>query len=116
MNYFVTEGSYTNSNGEKVVYQHDHSFLRDENGELAFSEFYNFAYDEMANSEALDDFVSAVWEASVLENPDVEDMVVVLVDKDDTFVWSIMMGVVNDELMYTLTDWKKDGHIFKFAS
>lgn len=40
---------------------------------------------------------------------------IVLVDEDDTFVWSIMMGIVNDELMYTLTDWKKDGKIFKFA-
>lgn len=116
MNYFVTEGSYTDSNGEKVVYQHDHSCLMDENGNPAFTEFYNFTYDEMANSAALDDFVAAVWEASELDNPDVEDMIVILVDEDDTFIWSIAMGVVDDDLMYNLIDWKKDGKIFKFAS
>jgi hypothetical protein len=115
MNYFVIEGSYTDSDGEKIVYQYDHSVLMDENNESVFAEFYDFTYDEMKNSEMLDDFVAAVWEASVLDEARVEDMVIVLVDEDDTFVWSIMMGVVNDELMYILTDWKKDGKIFKFA-
>lgn len=115
MNYFVIEGSYTDSDGEKVVYQHDHSVLMDENNEPVFAEFYDFTYDEMKNSDMLNDFVAAIWGASELEEPDVEDMMVVLVDEDDTFVWSIMMGIVNDELMYTLTDWKKDGKIFKFT-
>lgn len=116
MNYFVMEGSYTDSNGEKIVYQHHHVGLHDKNDKPTFTEFYDFTYDEMKNSEMLDDFVSAVWEASVLDEARVEDMVVVLVNEDDTFVWSIMMGVVDDELMYTLTDWEKDGTIFKFAS
>ena len=116
MNYFVTEGSYTDSNGSKIVYQHDHTCLVDKNGEHVFTEFYNFTYDEMMNSENLNDFVAAVWDASVLDNPNVEDMTILLVDKDDTFVWSIMMGVFDDELMYTLTDWKKDDMIFKFGA
>ena len=116
MNYFVTEGSYTDSNGEKVIYQYDHSCLIDENGDIAFAEFYDFTYDEMVNSDMRDDFVAAIWEACVLDDPNIDDMIIVLVDENDTFVWSIMMGIVNDELMYTLTDWKKDGKNYRYVS
>ena len=89
----------------------------DRDGNPVFTDFFNMTYDEMKNAEDLEEFVHANMESAVTEFGDSADQVIVtLVDEDDIFVWSIMMGIVDEELRYVLVDWKKDGMNYKYAS
>lgn len=107
MNYFVAE-----VNGlciEDISWEN--------HGEPVFTDFVNMTYDEMKNAEDLDDFVYANMESAVTEFGDSADqLILTLVDENDIFIWSIMMGIVDEQIRYTLVDWKKDGKIFKYAS
>lgn len=107
MNYFVAE-----INGmciENIAWAN--------HGKPVFTDFVNMTYDEMKNAKDLDDFVYANMESAVTEFGDSADqLILTLVDENDIFIWSIMMGIVDDELRYTLVDWKKDGINYRYVS
>ena len=91
--------------------------LQSKNGDSDFSSFLNMTYDEMKNSEHLEEFVVASMEATNEASSTGDDQTIVtLIDKDDVFVWSIIMGSGdNDDIRYSLVDWKKDGHMYRYV-
>lgn len=108
MNYFAIE-----RNGEcwsPVV-------LQSRNGDSDFSSFLNMTYDEMKNNDRLEEFVVAAMEATnQASETDDDQTIVTLIGEDGVFIWSVMMGPgENDDIMYNLVDWKKDGHMYKYA-
>lgn len=108
MSYFVAE-----VNGIAV----EHISWIDRDGNPIFTDFVNMTYDEMKGAENLDEFVYANMESAVTEFGDSTDqLILTLVGEDDIFVWSIMMGIVDDELRYVLVDWKKDVMNYKYSS
>lgn len=108
MNYFAIE-----RNGEcwsPVV-------LQSRNGDSDFSDFLNMTYDEMKNDDRLEEFVVAAMEATnQASETDDDQTIVTLIGEDGVFIWSVMMGPgENDDIMYNLVDWKKDGHMYRYA-
>ena len=102
MSYFAVEygGNYQ-----------DHIALVDSDGNHAFENYLNLTYNEMKEQEDLDEFVIAMMDATT----DGEDQVVVtLIGDDDVFIWSIIMGVVDEEIRYNLVDWQKDGKKYRY--
>jgi hypothetical protein len=107
MNYFVAE-----VNGTCVE---DITWI-DKDGNPIFTNYVNMTYDEMKSAENLVEFVLANMESAVTEFGDSADqLILTLVDENDIFVWSIMMGIVDDELRYALVDWKKDGKNYRYT-
>ena len=90
--------------------------LADHNGNPAFTEFLGMSYDEMKSSELLEDFVVASMEAANRKSESENDQTIVtLVSKDDVFIWGILMGPgENDDIRYSLIDWKKDGKNYRY--
>lgn len=106
-NYFAIE-----RNGENWM----PVILADHNGNPAFEEFLGMRYEEMKTSELLEDFVVASMEAAnrKSESDDCETMVT-LIGEDGCFVWGILMGSgENDDIRYSLIDWKKDGKNYRY--
>lgn len=91
--------------------------LADHNGDPVFTEFLDMSYDEMKSSEMLEDFVVASMEAANRKSESENDQTIVtLVGKDDVFIWGILMGSgENDDIRYSLIDWKKDGKNYRYA-
>lgn len=109
MNYFSIE---RNQNCWSPV------ILADSNGKPAFTEFLEMSYDEMKNSEQLEDFVIAAMEAAERRGNGEEeysDVVVTLIREDDFFIWGIIMSADGDNITYKVVDWKADGKHFKYA-
>lgn len=109
MNYFSIE-----VNGEC----YSPVILADSNGNPAFAEFLDMTYDEMKNSEHLEDFVIAAMEAAERRGDGEEeysDVVVTLIGEDDFFIWGIIMSADGDNITYKVVDWKADGKHFKYA-
>ena len=109
MNYFAIE-----KNGEC----YSPVLLADSDGEPAFAEFLNMSYDEMKNSERLEDFVVAAMEAAERRGDgedDYSDVVVTLIGEDGFFIWGIIMSTEGDNITYKVVDWKADGKHFKYA-
>lgn len=109
MNYFSIE-----VNGEC----YSPVLLADSDGKPAFSEFLNMSYDEMKNSERLEDFVVAAMEAAERRGDgedDYSDVVVTLIGEDNFFIWGIIMSTEGDNITYKVVDWKADGKHFKYA-
>lgn len=109
MNYFSIE---RNQNCWSPV------ILADSNGKPAFTEFLEMSYDEMKNSEQLEDFVIAAMEAAERRGNGEEeysDVVVTLIGEDDFFIWGIIMSADGDNITYKVVDWKADGKHFKYA-
>lgn len=97
----------------------DHITIRDNDGNVVFENYLGMTYDEMKSQEDLGDFVFAVMGAAVMSatEPDEDcQTVLTLVGDDDIFIWSIIMGVVDDEIRYNLVDWKKDGKSYRYES
>ena len=87
-------------------------------GDLAFAETLDMSYDEIKNYEYISDFISCIMDATNTRfGDDDEQTIVTLVDEDDIFVWSIIIGPgdTEDELKYVLVDWKKDGKLYRYA-
>ena len=105
MSYFATECG--------CRYQ-DHIAIVDENGNVVFKNYFGMTYDEMKSQEDLDDFVFAVMNA-VASNDD-DQVVITLIGDDDVFIWSIIIGVVDEDIRYNLVDWKKDGKNYRYES
>lgn len=109
MNYFAIE-----KNGECYI----PVILADSNGNPAFSEFLNMSYEEMKNSEQLEDFVVAAMEAAERRGDsekEYSDVVVTLIGEDGFFIWGIVMSAEGDDITYKVVDWQADGNHFKYA-
>ena len=91
--------------------------LTDSNGNPIFTDFVNMTYDEMKSSEDLENFVDANMDAAIcMFGNNIDQVAVTLIDENDIFIWSIMMGIVDNQLRYVLVDWKKDGKNYRYAS
>lgn len=90
--------------------------LGDYNGNAAFEEFLDMSYNEMKSSDKLSDFVVAAMDAANRKsNSEDKQTLVTLVGEDDIFVWSILMGPGEDDMIqYSLVDWKKDGKSYRY--
>lgn len=109
MNYFAIE-----KNGEC----YSPVILADSDGNPAYTEFLDMSYEEMRDSEQLEDFVVAAMEAAERRGngeDDYSDVVVTLIGEDDFFIWGIIMSVEGDDITYKVVDWKADGKHFKYA-
>ena len=95
---------------------YDHIMIVDNNKNAVFEHYLNMDYDTMKSQEDLDDFVVAIMEASNSDIKGKDDQTIVtLIGEDDIFIWSIIMGSgENDEIRYSLVDWKKDGHMYRY--
>jgi hypothetical protein len=111
MNYFAIErnGAYR-----------DHILIQDnETDRVAFENYLNITYDELMEQEDLEDFIVAIMDATDFEM-DVSDSddstIITLIGEDDIFIWSILIGTVDDELRYLPIDWKKDGKNYRYEN
>ena len=88
----------------------DHVVIKDKYDNVMFSNYLNMTYDEMKSSEDLEEFVVAVMDAA-----GDGQVLITLVDDDDIFIWSIIIGTSDDDgLRYVLVDWKKDGKSYRY--
>ena len=95
----------------------DHIFIKREDGTMAFEEVMNMSYEEIKIYKDIDAFVTVFMDATnEYFNESDEHTIVTLVDGDDVFIWSILIGpgVDNDELTYAFIDWKKDGKSYRY--
>lgn len=109
MNYFAIE----RGNAYK-----DHFSIRDnETDSVVFENYLDMTYDEMKSQEDLEDFVLANMEAADAMAPNEDDQTIVtLIGEDDVFIWSIIMGTVEEgSVNYVLVDWKKDGKNYRYT-
>lgn len=109
MNYFAIE-----KNGEC----YSPVLLADSDGNPAYTEFLDMTYEEMKNSEKLEDFVIAAMEAADRKSDDEDDysdVVVTLIGEDGFFIWGIIMSSEGDDIIYKIVDWREGGKHFKYA-
>ena len=92
-------------------------FILDRNGNPIFTEFMNMTYDEMKSSEQLEAFVVTVMDATNAVSKTVDEQTIVcLMDENRTLIWGILIGPdEEDNLKYSLIDWKKDGKIYRYG-
>ena len=92
--------------------------ITDIDGKRVFEEMLSMTYDEMKSYEDLEKFVVAAMDAanSRFETNDAETLIT-LIDENDVFIWSIIMGAGDndDQIRYSLVDWRKDGMNYKYA-
>lgn len=103
MNYFAIE-----CNGlcrENII-------LQDTNGNVVFADYLEKDYETMKYSTDLEDFVCAVMDACEALGGD--QSAITLVGEDGWFIWGILMGYVDDDLRYSLVDWRKDGKKYRY--
>ena len=105
MSYFAIE------HNQKCI---DHIVLKDKDGNVAFGDYLNLTYDEMKSREDLEEFVVGVFDAA--NDGDDSQTLVTLVGDDDIFIWSIIIGVIDEELRYVIVDWKKNGKSYRYES
>lgn len=96
----------------------DHILIRDNevNG-IAFENYLNMPYDELMAQDDLEDFIVAIMDATDFEmgiSDSNDSTIITLIDDDDTFIWSILIGTVDDVLRYLPVDWKKDGKKYRY--
>ena len=92
----------------------DHVVVKDKDGNVMFGNYLNMTYDEMKSQEDLEEFVVAIMDATG-SGVD-EHAVVTLVDENDRFIWSVIMGPGEDDgIRYVLVDWRKDGKSYGYA-
>ena len=92
--------------------------LADSDGKPTFAEFLDMTYEEMKNSEKLEDFVIAAMEAADRKSDDEDDysdVVVTLIGEDGFFIWGIIMSAEGDNIIYKIVDWREGGKYFKYA-
>ena len=96
----------------------DHVTIKDNDGNVAFFNYFDMDYDTMKSQENLGDFVVAVMNATNNNvNSDDDQTIVTLIGEDDIFIWSIIMGPGEDgTIRYVLVDWKKDGHNYRYEN
>lgn len=106
MSYFVIEKN--NTYFDKVM-------IRDRDNNVVFSNYLKMTYDEMKLQKDLNDFVAAIMDAGDAMIPNENDKTIItLIGEDNIFIWSIIMGTVDDYIRYSLVDWKKDGKNYRY--
>lgn len=91
----------------------EHVVVKDNDDNIMFENYLGMTYDEMKDSEDLNEFVVAMMD--VTDDGTDGDLIVTLIDEDDVFIWSIIIGPGEDEdLRYVLIDWKKDGKKYRY--
>jgi hypothetical protein len=95
----------------------DHVMLADDAGNPAFEDFLSMSYEEMKSSERREGFVVASMVAANRKSGTEDDQTVVtLVGEDGVFIWGIIMGPGESNMIqYSLVDWKKDGKNYRYA-
>ena len=96
----------------------DHFTIKDnETDSIVFTNYLDMTYDEMSSQKDLEDFVCAIMDvADSMEGNTNTDTILTLVDEDGIFIWSIIMGPgENDMIRYSLVDWTKDGMKYRYA-
>lgn len=91
--------------------------IADDFGNTIFEDLMNMSYEEMKAYNKMEEFVATVMKVSneLFENED-DQTIVTLVGEDDVFIWSVIIGPEeNDLLRYFLVDWKKDGKSYRYA-
>ena len=77
----------------------------------------NSDYNDMKDCDYLSDFVIAAMAVTdEVSHTYGGQTIITLVDKNDIFIWSIIMDYVEDRVNYALVDWKKDGKNYRYAS
>lgn len=102
MNYFAIE---CNGNCR------EHVAIKDSNGNLVFGNYLNMSYDEMKNQDDLEEFIIAIMSAADVRG---NQTIITLIGEDDVFIWSIIMGVIDEDLRYILIDWQKNGEKYRY--
>lgn len=92
----------------------DHVVLKDKDGNIVFGDYLSLTYDEMKSRDDIEEFVVAMFDAA--NDGEDSQTLVTLVGDDDVFIWSIMIGLVEDDLRYVIIDWKKDGKSYRYES
>ena len=94
----------------------DNMYMANETGDVLFEEVMEMSYEEMKAYTNLDAFVDCAMDLSnKLFNSDDNQTVVTLVGQDDVFIWSIIMGPEeNDMIKYVIVDWQKDGKKYRY--
>lgn len=96
----------------------DHIDIVGDDGNLMFQNVKQMSYDEVRECTDLEEFVVAVMDATnrYFEASD-EQTIVTLIDEDDIFIWSVIIGAGDNEgdLRYVLVDWNKDGKKYKYS-
>ena len=90
--------------------------LKSRNGNSDFSAFTEMGYDEMKSNEYLEDFVVAAMNATnEASDTSGDQTMVTLVGEDGNFIWGILMGAgENEDIRYSLIDWKNDGKNYRY--
>ena len=86
--------------------------LLDANGNVMFADYLEKDYEEMKYSTDLEDFVCAVMDAC--EELGEDQAAITLIDKDGWFIWGIILGYVDDDLRYSLVNWRKDDKKYRY--
>lgn len=109
MNYFAIE-----RNGN---YQ-DHIMIQDnETNNIVFENYLNMTYDEMVSQDDIEEFVVAIMDIMDAETDGSDDQTIItLIGDDDIFIWSILMGTVDDDLRYLPIDWKANGKKYRYEN
>lgn len=105
MSYFAIE------HGNKYI---DHVVIRNGDENVIFGNYLDMTYDEMKSRKDLDDFVMAVMEASNVVDSGNDQTIITLIGEDNIFIWSIIIGVVDEVIRYNLINWQKDGKKYRY--
>ena len=93
----------------------EHVVLKDQDDNVKFADYLDKTYDEMKNSEDLEEFVVAVMDA--VNGDDCNNTIINLIGEDDIFIWGIIMGPDGEDgVRYVLVDWKKNGKSYRYES
>jgi hypothetical protein len=106
MSYFVVEKNNT---------YFDHVMIKDRDENIIFGNYLNMTYDEMKSQKDLNNFVVAIMDAADAMIPNENDKTIItLIGEDDVFIWSIIMGTVDEVIRYSLVNWKADGKNYRY--
>ena len=94
----------------------DHIHIVDDNKNVMFEDVMNMSYDEIKTYSGIGAFVVSAMDASneMFGSTD-EQTIITLIDEDDVFIWSIIMGKgESDIIQYVFVDWRKDGKFYRY--
>lgn len=79
-------------------------------------ELRNSTYDQMKSKHWIEGFIIAVMEtANELSGTEDDKTIVTLVDENNVFIWSILIGPCEGDMyQYVFIDWKKDGKNYRY--
>ena len=109
----VTKNYFALERGDQCF---DQMCIKNDAGDLLFEDVMNMSYEELKSYDNLEAFVDCAMSLSnkLFQGED-DQTIVTLIGEDDVFIWSIIMGPEENELLrYVLVDWKKDGKQYRY--